>query len=225
MRVLVVDDDAKILSFIVNGLKQLGFIVDTGTDGEEAYDFLVSRTYDAAILDIMMPKLDGIAAIQRARDDGVSTPILILSAKHEVDDRVGGLRAGGDDYLVKPFAFSELLARLEALVRRAKGTAEPTRYSVGDLSVDVVKHEVRRGGERVDLQPREFSLLQYLMQNANRVVTKTMIMEHVWGYDFDPQTNVVESRISRLRDKVDKDFSPALIDTVRGVGYVIRDPE
>ncbi len=225
MRVLVVDDDAKIRSFIVNGLKQIGYTVDTGTDGEQAYDYLVSRSYDAAVLDIMMPNLDGITAIQRARNDGVTTPILILSAKHEVDDRVGGLRAGGDDYLVKPFAFSELLARLEALVRRARGTAEPTLYTVGDLSVDVMKREVRRGGKRIELQPREFSLLQYLMQNANRVVTKTMIMEHVWGYDFDPQTNVVESRISRLRDKVDKDASTALISTVRGVGYVIRDPE
>lgn len=225
MRVLVVDDDEKILSFIANGLKQLGYAVDVGRDGEDAHGCLVSRTYDAAVIDIMMPKLDGLAAIQRARSEGVTTPILILSAKHDVDDRVTGLRAGGDDYLVKPFAFSELLARLESLIRRAKGSGEPTVYSVGDLTLDVLKHEVRRAGARIGLQPREFALLLYLMRNAGRVVTKTMIMEHVWGYDFNPQTNVVESRVSRLRDKIDKGFSPALVTTIRGVGYVIRHPE
>lgn len=225
MHVLVVDDDEKILSFIVNGLKQEGYMVDSARDGEEAYGYLIARTYDAAVLDIMMPKLDGLAAIQRARGEGVHTPILILSAKHEVDDRVTGLRAGGDDYLVKPFAFSELLARLESLMRRAKGSGEPTFYQVGDLSLDVLKHEVRRGGKRIDLQPREYALLLYLMRNVTRVVTKTMIMEHVWGYDFDPQTNVVESRVSRLRDKIDRGQSVPLIHTIRGAGYVIREGE
>lgn len=225
MRVLVVDDDEKILSFLVNGLKQEGFIVDVGHDGDEAWGLLVARQYDVAILDIMMPKMDGLAVIQKVRDEGVKTPILILSAKQKVDDRVAGLRAGGDDYLTKPFAFSELIARLQSLVRRATGSAEPTLYSVGDLTLDVLKHEARREGRRIELQPREFSLLLYLMRNANRVVTKTMIMEHVWGYNFDPQTNVVESRLSRLRDKIDEGYSRPYIHTVRGVGYVIRTEE
>jgi two-component system OmpR family response regulator len=222
MRVLVVDDDEKILSFLVNGLKQEGFSVDVGSDGEEAWGLLVSRQYDVAVLDIMMPKIDGLAVIQKVRDEGVKTPILILSAKQKVDDRVAGLRAGGDDYLTKPFAFSELIARLQSLVRRAQGSSEPTLYTVGDLTLDVLKHEARREGRRIELQPREFALLLYLMRNANRVVSKTMIMEHVWGYDFDPQTNVVESRLSRLRDKIDEGFSCPYIHTIRGVGYVIR---
>lgn len=172
-----------------------------------------------------MPKVDGLAVIQKVRDEGVKTPILILSAKQKVDDRVAGLRAGGDDYLTKPFAFSELIARLQSLVRRARGSAEPTLYTVGDLTLDVLKHEARRGGKRIELQPREFSLLLYLMRNANRVVSKTMIMEHVWGYNFDPQTNVVESRLSRLRDKIDEGYPRPYIHTVRGVGYVIRTDE
>lgn len=183
---------------------------------------LSTRTYDAAVLDIMMPKMDGLTVIQRIRDEGVKTPILILSAKHEVDDRVSGLKAGGDDYLVKPFAFSELAARLQSLIRRSRGTTDPTSYTVGDLSIDLLKHEARREGKRIDLQPREFALLHYLMRNANRVVSKTMIMENVWGYNFDPQTNVVESRVSRLRDKIDSGFAKPLIHTVRGVGYVVR---
>jgi two-component system OmpR family response regulator len=222
MRVLVVDDDEKILSFLVNGLKQEGYIVDMGRDGDEACGLLLTRQYDAAVLDIMMPKVDGLAVIQKVRDEGIKTPILILSAKHKVDDRVTGLRAGGDDYMTKPFAFSELIARLQSLVRRARGSSEPTLYTVGDLSLDVLKHEARRGGNRIELQPREFALLLYLMRNANRVVSKTMIMEHVWGYNFDPQTNVVESRLSRLRDKIDEGFAHPYIHTVRGVGYVIR---
>lgn len=222
MRVLVVDDDEKILSFLVNGLKQEGFVVDVGSDGEEAWGLLVSRQYDVAVLDIMMPKMDGLAVIQKVRDEGVKTPILILSAKQKVDDRVAGLRAGGDDYLTKPFAFSELIARLQSLVRRAQGSSESTLYTVGDLTLDVLKHEARREGKRIELQPREFALLLYLMRNANRVVSKTMIMEHVWGYDFDPQTNVVESRLSRLRDKIDEGFTRPYIHTIRGVGYVIR---
>lgn len=222
MRVFVADDDEKILLFIVNGLKQEGYMVDSARDGEEAWSVLSTRTYDAAVLDIMMPKLDGLSVIQRIRDEGVKTPILILSAKHEVDDRVSGLKIGGDDYLVKPFAFSELAARLQSLIRRSRGTSDPTSYAIGDLSIDLLKHEARRGGKRIDLQPREFSLLHYLMRNANRVVSKTMIMENVWGYNFDPQTNVVESRISRLREKVDAGFDVPLIHTVRGVGYAIR---
>ncbi len=222
MRVFVADDDQKILTFIVNGLKQEGYMVDSARDGEEAWSILSTRMYDAAVLDIMMPKLDGLTVIQRIRDEGVKTPILILSAKHEVDDRVSGLKVGGDDYLVKPFAFSELAARLQSLIRRSRGTSDPTSYTIGDLSIDLLKHEARRGAKRIDLQPREFSLLHYLMRNANRVVSKTMIMENVWGYNFDPQTNVVESRISRLREKVDAGFAQPLIHTIRGVGYVIR---
>lgn len=222
MRVLVVDDDEKILSFISNGLKQEGYMVDTARDGEEAWSILSTREYDAAVLDIMMPKMDGLTVIMRIRDEGVKTPILILSAKQEVDDRVSGLRAGGDDYLVKPFAFSELAARLQSIIRRSRGTSDPTSYTVGDLTIDLLKHEARREGRRIELQPREFSLLHYLMRNANRVVSKTMIMENVWGYHFDPQTNVVEARISRLRDKIDSGFSKQLIHTVRGVGYVVR---
>lgn len=222
VRLLVVDDDERICSFIANGLKQEGHTVDVAGDGDEALGLLLSRNYDAAVLDIVMPVMDGLTVIQRLRDEGVKTPILILSAKHSVDDRVTGLRAGGDDYMVKPFAFTELIARVQSLVRRATGLSEPTRYQVGDLILDVLKHEARRGDRRLDLQPREFALLLYLMRNANRVVSKTMIMEHVWGYNFDTQTNVVESRISRLRDKVDKGFDTAYIRTVRGVGYAIR---
>ncbi len=225
MRLLVVDDDEKIRSFIANGLKQEGHTVDVGCDGDEALGMLLSHDYDAAVLDIMMPVMDGLTVIQKAREERVKTPILILSARHSVDDRVTGLRAGGDDYMVKPFAFTELIARLQSLVRRATGLSEPTRYQIGDLSLDVLKHEARRGDQRIDLQPREFALLLYLMRNANRVVSKTMIMEHVWGYNFDTQTNVVESRISRLRDKVDKGFAIAYIHTVRGVGYAIRAEE
>ena len=215
----------KIRSFIANGLKQEGHTVDVGCDGDEALGMLLSHDYDAAVLDIMMPVMDGLTVIQKAREERVKTPILILSARHSVDDRVTGLRAGGDDYMVKPFAFTELIARLQSLVRRATGLSEPTRYQIGDLSLDVLKHEARRGDQRIDLQPREFALLLYLMRNANRVVSKTMIMEHVWGYNFDTQTNVVESRISRLRDKVDKGFAIAYIHTVRGVGYAIRAEE
>ncbi|MCC6696067.1 MAG: response regulator transcription factor [Candidatus Hydrogenedentes bacterium] len=222
MRILLIEDDSKIASFITNGLKQEGFSVDHCKDGEEGYAFGSTRTYEAAIVDIMMPGMDGLTVIQRLRRENVSTPVLILSARRSVDDRVRGLQTGGDDYLIKPFAFSELLARVQALVRRAKGASEATFLQAGDLTLDVLKREVWRSGKRIDLQPREFSLLEFLMRNAERAVSKTMIMEHVWGYNFDPQTNVVEARISRLRDKIDKGFPVALIQTIRGVGYAIR---
>jgi two-component system OmpR family response regulator len=220
MRVLVVEDDKKIASFVVNGLKQNGFAVDHAPDGEEALFGAQTIAYDAAVVDLMLPKLDGLTLIQRLRSEGIRIPVLILSAKASVDDRVRGLQAGGDDYLTKPFAFSELLARVQALIRRATQTPEPTRLVVGDLSLDLLSREVKRGGEKIELQPREFALLEYLMRHANRAVTKTMILEHIFDYSFDPQTNVVDVLVHRLRGKVDKD--KAMIHTIRGVGYVLR---
>jgi two-component system, OmpR family, response regulator len=222
MRILVVEDDKKIASFVVNGLKQSGFAVDHCADGESGLEKAQTVPYDAAVIDIMLPRLDGIALVQALRRDGKTLPVLILSAKATVDDRVRGLQAGGDDYLVKPFAFSELLARVQALIRRATHATEPTKLSVADLSLDLITREVIRDGVRIELQPREFSLLEFLMRHAGRVVTKTMLLEHVWDYSFDPQTNVVDVLVHRVRSKVDKDFSPKLIHTVRGVGYVLK---
>jgi two-component system OmpR family response regulator len=223
MRILLVEDDPKIASFITKGLKAVGYATDHARDGEEGLRLALSEPYDTAVVDIMLPKLDGLSLIERLRREKVNTPVIILSAKGSVDDRVKGLQTGGDDYLTKPFGFSELLARIQALIRRAGGLSEPTRLSVGDLSVNLLTREVTRGKNRIDLQPLEFSLLEYLMRNAGRVVSKTMIMEHVWSYNFDPQTNVVEARICRLRDKIDRDFDKKLIQTVRGVGYVLRE--
>jgi len=220
MRILVVEDDKKIASFVVNGLKQSGFAVDHSVDGEDALFRAQTIPYDAAVVDLMLPKLDGLSLIPQLRQKGVRMPMLILSAKASVDDRVRGLQAGGDDYLTKPFAFSELLARVQALIRRATQTPEPTRLSVGDLTLDLLSREVRRGPEKIELQPREFALLEYLMRHANRPVTKTMILEHIFDYSFDPQTNVVDVLVHRLRSKVDKD--KAMLHTVRGVGYVLR---
>ena len=222
MRVLVVEDDRKIASFVVNGLKQSGYAVDLCVDGEQALMMATSVSYDAAVLDIMLPKLDGLSVLQRLRQDGVRVPVIILSAKASVDDRVKGLQAGGDDYLTKPFAFSELLARVQALIRRASHASEPTRLVVGDLTVDLLTRDVMRGGEKVELQAREFALLEYLMRHAGRVVTKTMILEHVWDYSFDPQTNVVDVLIHRLRNKIEKDKEKMMIQTIRGVGYVLK---
>ena len=220
MRILVVEDDKKIASFVVNGLKQSGYAVDHSSDGEDGLFRAQTIPYDAAIVDLMLPKLDGLGLIQQARVHGVRTPVLILSAKASVDDRVKGLQAGGDDYLTKPFAFSELLARIQALIRRATQTPEPTRLAVGDLTLDLLTREVKRGTEKIELQPREFALLEYLMRHTNRPVTKTMILEHIFDYSFDPQTNVVDVLVHRLRSKVDKDR--AMIHTIRGVGYVLR---
>ena len=220
MRILVVEDDPKIASFIVNGLKQSGFAVDHCGDGEEGLFRAQTITYDVAVVDLMLPKLDGLSLIQQLRAKGTRIPVLILSAKATVDDRVRGLQAGGDDYLTKPFAFSELLARIQALIRRATQTPEPTRLAVGDLTMDLLSREVKRGHEPIELQPREFALLEYLMRHANRPVTKTMILEHIFDYSFDPQTNVVDVLVHRLRSKVDKD--KGMIHTIRGVGYVLR---
>ena len=220
MRILVVEDDKKIASFVVNGLKQSGFAVDHAGDGEDGLFRAQTIAYDAAVIDIMLPKLDGLGLIQRLRAESIRIPVLILSAKATVDDRVSGLQAGGDDYLNKPFAFSELLARVQALIRRATQTPEPTRLAVGDLTLDLLSRDVHRGGEKIELQPREFALLEYMMRHANRPVTKTMILEHIFDYSFDPQTNVVDVLVHRLRAKVDKD--KAMIHTIRGVGYVLR---
>lgn len=222
MRVLVVEDDDKIASFVVNGLKQSGFAVDRSADGEEALFLARATPYDAAVIDVMLPKRDGLSLVQLLRKDGIRTPVIILSAKATVDDRVKGLQAGGDDYLTKPFAFSELLARVQALIRRATQTTEPTRLTVGDLTLDLLTREVVRDGKQIELQAREFSLLEYLMRHSGRVVTKTMILEHVWDYSFDPQTNVVDVLVHRLRSKVDKEFPTKMIHTLRGMGYVLR---
>ena len=223
MRILLVEDDLKIASFIVKGLKAAGYAMDHAKDGEEGLRLALAESYDTAIVDIMLPRLDGLTLIQRIRKEKVNTPIIILSAKGSIDERVKGLQTGGDDYLTKPFSFSELLARVQAMIRRAGGLSEPTRLTVGDLSINLLTREVMRGKSRIDLQPLEFSLLEYLARNAGRVVSKTMIMEHVWDYNFDPQTNVVEARICRLRYKIDREFDKKLIQTVRGVGYVLRE--
>jgi two-component system OmpR family response regulator len=222
MRILLVEDDLNIASFILKGLKEAGFAVDHAANGEDGLDLILNEPYDAAIIDIMLPKLDGLTLIEELRRKKINTPVIILSAKRSVDDRIKGLQTGGDDYLTKPFSFSELLARVEALIRRATRTTEPNRLHVGDLSMDLLTREIERAGKKIDLQPREFALLEYLMRSAGRVVSKTMILEHVWDYNFDPQTNVVDVLVCRLRDKVDRDFREKMIHTIRGVGYVLK---
>ena len=222
MRVLVVEDDAKIAAFIMKGLEQAGFAVDHAADGEDGLHLALTETYDAAIIDLMLPKRDGLSLIEELRRQQKDTPVIILSAKRTVADRVKGLQTGGDDYLVKPFSFAELLARVQALIRRGSGAAHPARLTAGDLAIDLLSREVTRSGEKIDLQPREFALLEYLMRQAGRVVSKTMILEHVWDYSFDPQTNVVDVLVCRLRTKVDRGFESKLIHTIRGVGYVLR---
>lgn len=224
MRILVVEDDQQIAGFVRKGLEEAGYAVDHAADGDEAFILAVNEPYDAAVVDLMLPHRDGLSLIEALRRRGVATPVLILSARRTVDDRVRGLQTGGDDYMTKPFAFAELLARVQALIRRSSSATEPAQVTVGPLSMNLLTREVKRAGETIDLQPREFSLLEYLMRNAGRVVTKTMIMEHVWDFDFDPQTNVVEVLVHRLRGKVDQGFEPKLIHTVRGVGYVFRLP-
>src|SRR5277367_1374668 len=222
MRLLVVEDDPKLASFIVKGFKQSGFAVDHYGDGAEAVTYAVAEPYAAAVIDIMLPGMDGLAVVQEMRKAKVTTPVLILSAKASVDDRVRGLRSGGDDYLTKPFAFDELLARVEALVRRGSGQTEPTTLTYEDLVLDLQSRKVTRGGKLIDLQAREFALLEYLMRNAGRVVTKTMILSHIWDYAFDPQTNVVDVLVCRVRNKVEKGFDKKLIKTLRGMGYVLE---
>ncbi|MDJ0987453.1 MAG: response regulator transcription factor [Desulfobacterales bacterium] len=223
MRLLLVEDDVKIAQFVTNGLKEAGFAVDHAANGEDGMHLALTEPYDIAVVDLMLPKLDGLTLIEEIRRNNINTPVLILSAKRSVDDRVKGLKTGSDDYLVKPFAFSELLARVQALIRRSTRVTAPAELNVADLKLDLDKRKVFRADQEIFLQPLEFSLLEYLMRNAGRVVSKTMIMEHVWDYNFNPQTNVVEARICYLRDKIDKNFDAKLIHTVRGVGYVLKE--
>jgi two-component system, OmpR family, response regulator len=223
MRALLVEDDATIAEFVARGLREAGFAVDTAGDGEAALDLIRDVPFDVAIVDLMLPRRDGLSVIDEMRRRGVTTPVLILSARRSVDDRVRGLQAGGDDYLTKPFAFAELLARVQALVRRATRSPEPTTLTVDDVVLDLLSRRVSRGGKPIDLRPREFALLEYLMRNAGRVVSKTMILSHVWEYTFDPQTNIVDVLISRLREKIDRPFERKILHTVRGVGYVLGD--
>jgi two-component system, OmpR family, response regulator len=224
MRLLVVEDDVQIAAFIVEGLTQAGFTVDAGGNGEEGLHMALTTPYDAAVIDFMLPTMDGLQLIDTLRRRGVKTPVLILSAKRSVDDRVRGLQTGGDDYLTKPFAFAELLARVQALIRRASSIVDPTSLTVGGLSMDLLSREVWRDGTRIDLQPREFALLEYLMRSAGRVVSKTMLLEHIWDYRFDPQTNVVDVLVCRVRQKIERDYPTKLIQTIRGVGYVLKVP-
>ncbi len=225
MRILLVEDDETIAEFIIRGLKEAGFAVDRAADGESGLARAVTEPYDVAIVDLMLPGRDGLSVIDTIRARGSRTPVLILSARRSVDDRVRGLQAGGDDYLTKPFAFAELLARVQALIRRATGAAEPTRLSLADLSLDLLTRKVTRGDKVLDLRPREFALLEYLLRNAGKVLSKTMILSHVWGYNFDPNSNVVDVLVSRLRDKLDRPFAVKLLHTVRGVGYVLKESE
>ena len=222
MRVLLIEDDRTIADFVMRGLREAGFAVDHELDGEAGLEAALQQPYDVAIVDLMLPRRDGLSVIDALRKRGAATPVLILSARRSVDDRVKGLQAGGDDYLTKPFAFAELLARVQALVRRASRFPEPTTLTVEDLVLDLLSRRVTRGGTAVDLRPREFALLEYLMRNAGKVVSKTMILSHVWDYRFDPQTNIVDVLVSRLREKIDRPFEKKLLQTVRGVGYVLR---
>lgn len=222
MHALIIEDDGAIAEFIARGLREAGFAVDVARTGDEGLAAALTFTPDVAIVDVMLPGRDGLSVIDELRRKGSTIPVLILSARRSVDDRVRGLQAGGDDYLTKPFAFAELLARVQALVRRASRTTEPTTLTVGDLSLDLLTRKVMRAGDAIELRPREFALLEYLMRNAGKVVSKTMILSHVWEYNFDPQTNIVDVLVSRLRDRIDKPYEKKLLHTVRGVGYVIR---
>jgi len=222
MRGLIIEDDRTIGEFVARGLQEAGFVVDVERDGDAGLRAALARPYDVAIVDLMLPERDGLAVIDALRRRGVTTPVLILSARRSVDDRVRGLQAGGDDYLTKPFAFAELLARVQALVRRASRSPEPTTLTVEDLVLDLLSRRVTRGGTVIELRPREFALLEHLMRNAGKVVSKTMILSHVWDYSFDPQTNVVDVLVSRLRERIDRPFAKKLLHTVRGVGYVLR---
>lgn len=223
MRILVIEDDRDAADYLVKAFREVGHVAEAAHDGEDGLAQALDGEYDVLIVDRMLPKLDGLSLIGNLRGKGIETPVLILSALGQVDDRVKGLRAGGDDYLPKPYSFSELLARAEVLARRRGGRNEETVLRVADLELDRLSHEVRRGTEEITLQPREFRLLEYLMKHAGQVVTRTMLLENVWDYHFDPQTNVIDVHISRLRSKIDKGFSQPLLHTIRGAGYMIRD--
>jgi two-component system OmpR family response regulator len=222
MRLLLVEDDKKIASFIEKGLKEAGFSVDVSHDGQDGLSLALTAPYDVAVIDIMLPRLDGLSVIERMRQRDVDTPVLILSAKQSVDDRIHGLQRGGDDYMVKPFSFNELLARIQALIRRDKSNLKSTKLIVGTLQMDLLKHKVHRDGEKIELPAKEYALLEYMMRNSEVVLTKTSILEKVYDYSFDPQTNVVDVLVCRLRNKVDKNFKDKMIHTVRGMGYVLR---
>jgi len=222
MRLLIIEDDRDAADYLVKAFREVGHIADATHDGDDGLAMALDGQYDVLIVDRMLPKRDGLSVIGTLRSKNIETPALILSALGQVDDRVKGLRAGGDDYLPKPYSFSELLARVEVLARR-RGGREETVLRVGDLELDRLSHQVRRGTEEITLQPREFRLLEYLMKHAGQVVTRTMLLENVWDYHFDPQTNVIDVHISRLRSKIDKGFSQPLLHTVRGAGYMIRD--
>lgn len=222
MRVLLVEDDERIAEYVANGLRQEGHVVEVAADGEAGLSDLTDGEYDAAIVDVMLPRRDGVSVVREARRRGVETPILMLSAKAEVPDRVSGLEAGADDYLTKPFSFAELSARLAALARRAARAPSSTRLSYADLELDLLTRRVRRAGREIELTAKELALLELFLRNPERVLSKTMILEHVWGYDFDPQTNVVDVLVHRLRKAVDHPFDRPLIQTVRGLGYVLR---
>ncbi len=222
MRLLIVEDDRDAAAYLVKGLKESGHVVDHAADGVEGLALSRAQTYDVAIVDRMLPRLDGLNLVQKMREEGNQVPVLFLSALGEIDDRVKGLKAGGDDYLPKPYAFVELLARVDALVRRRQPEQVQTKLVVGDLELDLLSRSASRGGHAIDLQPREFLLLEYLMRHAGQVVTRTMLLENVWDYHFDPQTNVIDVHISRLRAKIDKGFADALLHTVRGAGYCLR---
>ena len=223
LRILVIEDDRQASAYMVKGLAESGHTADNAADGEEGYEMASHGDYDVLVVDRMLPKLDGLKLVGQLRAEGLRTPILFLSALGDVDDRVKGLRAGGDDYLVKPYAFSELLARIEALARRRNPAEVESKLKVADLELDCLTRRVIRSGRDIALQPREFRLLEYLMRNAGHVVTRTMLLEHVWDYHFDPQTNVIDVHISRLRAKIDRDFETPLLHTVRGAGYCLRD--
>ena len=222
MRILVVEDDREAASYLTRGLKESGHIVDHALDGQDGLHLAMGGNYDVAVVDRMMPRMDGLTMVRRMRDEGNRTPVLFLSALGEVDDKVKGLRAGGDDYLAKPFAFTELLARIDALVRRNGQETVQTKLQVGDLELDLLSRTATRSGNKIDLQPREFLLLEYLMKHAGQVVTRTMLLENVWEYHFDPQTNVIDVHMSRLRAKLDKNFGEPLLHTIRGAGYSLR---
>nr|CAA6823582.1 MAG: response regulator in two-component regulatory system with PhoQ [uncultured Thiotrichaceae bacterium] len=224
MNILLVEDDTTTASFIQKGLNEQGYVVDHVADGESGLHLGLNNPYDAMIIDRMLPEMDGLSIIRMLRKQDITTPVLILSALGEVDNRVEGLQAGGDDYLVKPYAFSELHARLQALLRRAQPTQEQTVLKLADLEMDLMKRQVKRADTLLNLQPREFTLLEYLLRNTGQVVTRTMLLEKVWDYHFDPQTNVIDVHISRLRGKIDKGFNPPLLHTIRGAGYILHDP-
>ena len=222
MRILIIEDDAEVARFLLKGLKEAGHVVDHAADGRDGLFLATGEKYDTMVIDRMLPNVDGLTIVQTLRASGNQTPVLILSALGAVDDRVKGLKAGGDDYLIKPFAFAELHARLEVLGRRRAGDGPKTKLTTGDLEIDLLSRNVSRGGQAIDLQPREFQLLEYLMRHADQVVTRTMLLENVWDYHFDPQTNVIDVHISRLRRKIDSEFDKPLLHTVRGAGYMIR---